>query len=352
MKLLKNILWVLCAVLFASCDIGADREVCNYRVQLRYDYNEENTSKGRNMILHYISHLDELIFDEEGVLVQMRRITPEQCREYMDSEITLPPGRYSVIALGNIDDRSLLHDDANGNLKVGTTRREDVHLSLENAEQLADEHHNNGEKLYHGYRTFTIRDEGISRIRVNMINAHMELRFRVTWKRNTPSRTDSYYAVLESVPSEYNLMPEYIYHAGSVNAVLHEPTSHDVYPHSDNNVIHHIPHTTHGGNNVLIHRLDTRIDGDGEMAGSFTSYRIREETRPTLKIFRSGATRGEDDDQLLKTIDLQEYLDWQGYESPTTTLRQYYDLDIEVQSDGTMKITSIDVADWSDGGSI
>ncbi len=119
-----------------------------------------------------------------------------------------------------------------------------------------------------------------------------------------------------------------------------------------NNVIHHIPHTTHGGNNIHVHRHDTRIDGDGEMLGSFINYRIQKNTRPMLKIFRRGATRAEGDEQFIKTIDLQEYLDWQGYESPTTTLRQYYELDIEVQPDGTIKITPMNVADWTDGGNI
>ncbi len=228
---IKYMLLLLTCVLSAGCEMTLhETDICDYTVLLHYDYNEENTSKGRNMILSYVTHIDELIFDEEGVLVNLQRIEPDECRDYLDSEVMLPPGRYSVIAIGNIDHRSDLHDDALGNLKVGATRREDLRLSLDNAEELADGTHNNSEKLYHAYHTFIVREEGISRIRVNMINAHMELRFRVTWKRNTPSRTDSYYAILETIPSEYNIMPEYIYPAGSFDAVLHEPTSHDAYP--------------------------------------------------------------------------------------------------------------------------
>ncbi len=352
---IKYMLLLLTCVLSAGCEMTLhETDICDYTVLLHYDYNEENTSKGRNMILSYVTHIDELIFDEEGVLVNLQRIEPDECRDYLDSEVMLPPGRYSVIAIGNIDHRSDLHDDALGNLKVGATRREDLRLSLDNAEELADGTHNNSEKLYHAYHTFIVREEGISRIRVNMINAHMELRFRVTWKRNTPSRTDSYYAILETIPSEYNIMPEYIYPAGSFDAVLHEPTSHDAYPHTDNNVIHHIPHTCHADNNILSHSNTSFLNADGEVRGTFVNYRIKTATDPVLTLyFAPDGVRSHSTDPMVlpREIRLSEYFSFVG-QRLDHELKQEYAIDITVEGD-RIKITPLDdfsIADWNDGG--
>ncbi len=352
MKLKAHILLaLLCAMLSTSCDIEREREVCDYRVQLRYDYNEENTSS-ENVIEQYVSHLDELIFDSEGILLQRRRFTQDECVEFMVSEFVMLPGRYSVIAVGNIDGRSLIYDELLGDLIVGTTRREDVRLSLEDAEDMEDGMKGHSERLYYGYKTFTVRPEGLSSVRVNMLNAHMELTFRVVWERVTPSREDDYYAVLESVPSEYMLMPEYISNASNIASAQYDPAAHDTYPHHDNSVNHHIPHTTHQGRNIHTHRLPLRIDGDGQMQGRFINYRIQRNTRPLLKIFRKGATRGQGDEQLLRTINLQDYLDYQGYENPATTLRQLYELDITVREDGKLMVMPMNISDWSEGGEI
>ncbi len=355
MKLLRNILWALCIVLFTSCDIEEDREVCDYLVQLTYDYNEENTSKGRNMILNYVTHIDELIFDEQGILAHLQRITPDECYEYMNSEITLPPGRYSVIAIGNLDHRSDLHDEVNGDLTVGATRREDVRLSLENADTFDDGTRGDCEELYHGYHTFTVREEGLSRVRVDMVDAHFELRFRVTWKNVALQPVaGTYYAVLQDIPSEYNLMPEYIYPAGSINAVLHEPTGHDAYPHTDNNVIHHIPHTCHADNNILSHSNTSFLNADGEVRGTFVNYRIKTATDPVLTLYFAPdgvRSQGEDPMMLPREIKLKDYFAWIGV-NLDHELKQDYAIDIVVDGDKILisPFDEFSVADWSDGG--
>ncbi len=357
MTLLKNILWMLCIVLFTSCDVEDNRVVCNYRVQLRYEYNEENTSHGQNMILYYISHIDELIFDEDGILVHIQHIGPDECFEYIGSEITLPPGRYSVIAMGNIDGRSLISDNINNDLIVGVTRRENVRLSLEDAYTFGDGTRGNCEELFHGYRTFTVREEGLSRVRVDMVNDHFELQFRIIWK-NVDQRPEAgtYYAILQDIPSENNLMPEYFYPAGSFNAVLHEPTVNDAYPHTDNNVIHHIPRTCYRGHNILSHSNTTYLNADGEVWGKFVNYRIKTATEPVMTLwFAPNGIRSRSTDPMMlpREIKLKDYFSWAGLKLDHE-LKQEYALDIVVDGDQIF-ISPFDqfgVSDWTDGGAL
>ena len=81
---------VLASVSLTACfDYENHPEVCNYKVQLRYNYNRENTSGGKNMIDYYIYSIDQYIFDEAGMLFTHDRFTPESCREMMNSEFDL-----------------------------------------------------------------------------------------------------------------------------------------------------------------------------------------------------------------------------------------------------------------------
>jgi hypothetical protein len=346
-------LWLLCgSLLFASCDVEDVREVCDYSLQLRYSYNEENTSQV-NRFDDHISHLDELIFDEQGILVSMRRLEGDECTRVAASETTLPPGRYSVIAVGNRDDRSDLRDEATGGEPVvGQTHREDVRLSLENAEMFDDETRGHCEELFHGYRTFTIREQGISRVRVDMINAHFELGFRVTWKNSVPV-PGVYYAVLENIPSEYRLMPEWFYPAGSFDALLHEPDTHDEHPHIDDNVLHHIPHTTHLDNNVLSHSNTTSLNSDGEVWGKFVNYRIKTATEPVMTLYfaADGVRSGSDTMMFPREIKLKDYFAWVGLQLDQE-LKQEYILDIVIDGDQIIisPFENFGVADWTEGG--
>lgn len=335
---------VACCVGWVACDTEKEREICDYKVQLRYDYNEENTTT-ENRIEYWVYTIDEYIFDENNLLYQYRQVTPERCVEYMHSELELPPGRYSVIAVGNRDERSTATDTRTNSAPViGVTHRDDMRLSLDNCESRENGTKGPCEELFHGYKTFTVKENGISRVRVDMINAHFQLRFRVTWKNNTTPDRGNYYATLESIPSEYILMPEYIYTSSSVECEPHDCDAHDLYPDNCNNVIHHIPRTCHQNRNVLTHRNDTYINADSEMWGQFVNYRIKTETVPVLRIYDSAGT------QIIKDIDLQRYFDWYNYELDYE-LKQEYEMDIIV--DGTtVTLVPLNVADWDEGGVI
>lgn len=338
------ILAVACGLWLTGCDIDADRVICDYKVQLRYDYNEENGTQ-ENRIEYYVYSIDEYIFDDRGVLFRYRQFTPDRCTEYMNSEIDLPPGRYSVIAIGNMDERSAATDAATGDRPLeGYTLRKNMRLTLANAAALPNNTYGPSEPLYHGYKTFTVKERGISRIRVDMINAHFTLKFRVRWKNGATPPTGDYYALLESVPSHYHLMPEYIYPAGSFTCETHDPGRHDLYPDNCNNVIHHIPGTCHEGQNVLVHRHDTHVTVDKELWGEFTAYRIKDATAPKLRVF------GADDTQVIRDIDLQQYFQWYDYRLDTE-LKQAYSIDITVDGDKII-LMPLEVGDYEEGGQV
>lgn len=335
-----------------SCDMDSpQREVCDYTLLLRYDYNEENSTT-ENRIEQYVHTIDEYLFDGDNILYAVRRITPDVCRTAMDSEWNLPLGRYSVIAIGNRDERSRCFDQrSNAEPVPGVTHREDMRLSLDNAAVMTGDTRGPSEPLYQGYRTFTVTEE-INRIRVDMINVHLQLRFRVTWLNGAAPERGDYYATLDNVPSDYRLMPEYISPRGVFTVEPFSAAVHEEYREQDNDdAIQHIPHVTYMENNVVHHRYDTYLNADNEVYGEFRSYRIKSTTAPMLWLYRASDTRAEEDEMVLpRGIDLQAYFEWYDYKLDHE-LKQDYELDIVVDGD-KINITPLQLDDWDEGGEL
>ncbi len=337
-------------VLPASCDIGNDPKICDYTVQLRYDYNMENTTT-RNMLEYYVASVDEYIFDETGALYQYRRLQDEACVEKNVSELQLPPGRYSVVAWGNKTGVNTVSPEP----EKGVTTRDELLLSRTGqpnaAAKPADKGTTwqNGDRLYYGYRTFTVGAEGISRIRVDMVHSHLVLRFRVRWTHDAPA-PGNYTAYLGGIGSEYAFMPEFIYPVQHQGWEVHDPdnTAHDPYPQSCPKVRHHIPGVHHTAN-LLDHRIDIRMLGDRELWGEFITYRIRQDSHPLLSIFDASGVQILHPDAA-KIIDLQRYFIDQRIDLDHT-LKQEYDLDILIDGK-TVYVTPLHVADWDEGGAL
>jgi hypothetical protein len=231
------------------------------------------------------------------------------------------------------------------------------------------------EELYYGYGTFTVGRQGISLIRVDMVNVCMRIKFRITWKQGSfPSGGGDCYATLGGIESCYALMPEYIYPADSFVCEQYDQEKHDLYPNVCNDVIHHLPQACFGTGNGGEYGCKTRINGDGEMWGELTAYRMKLASRPILRIFCEGDNKfhaGCGDSEggaggrktgtqsylmhggetvLPCDIDLGAYLLYEG-RRPDTELKQEYMLDITVDRN-TISITEIGMADWDDGGNL
>ncbi len=344
--------------LSAGCEdvyrsIRDDLTVCVPGVELLYDYNEENSSR-ENKVEYWIQTIDEYIFDQSGILCSVRHLIPGR----FASKVDLPEGRYSVIAVGNTDGRSSVTDASLGRAPVvGLTHREDLRLSLQNAEQFPDGTRGPSEELFHGYRTFSVGTTYTSRIRVDLVNAHFQLRFRIRWsdpRAEVPAGV--YYAVLQGVSSRYALMPEWVYPKGSFIAELHSPQSHDTHAQTDNSIVHHIPETAHRGDNQLDHSHTTYLNANREIRGAFTTYRAKCDTPLTLAVHHaSGDTRIRANDPMVlpHAIDLRAFFEWFDY-NLDHELKQRYTLDIAVNGE-RMIITPIEeggVGDWTEGGNL
>lgn len=338
-----------------SCDTELYFEECVYSLLIRYDYNEENTTTD-NKILYWISDIDEYIFDDQGVLLATRKVTESICAENLDSEVALRPGRYSVLALGNVDGRSVVWDAATGEAPlVGQTRREDMRMTLRNAEAFPDGTTGPCEELYYGYRSFSVGEIGQSVVRVDMINAHFQLRFRVTWKNRVHMPdVGNYYAVMGDTPSQYELMPQYVYLPREFEALPHDPETQDPYLTRDNRVIHYIPRTAIPDTNILRHRDSTYLNADFEVWGTIVGYRIKSETNAVLNLYYTGdgdVLTDEDPMVFPHGIDLQQYFDWFQYDLDHE-LKQEYAIDIVIDGDAIQlaPLEGMSIADWSDGG--
>ena len=339
-------MWLLAVVVVASVScmkvLDHNDDICDYTVQIYYHYNQENTSGSVNMIEHHVFTIDEYIFDEGGVLVAINPVDRDVCDGTWHSDLDLPPGKYTVISVGNRDARSFIGDRGNGNAAPvrGVTRRGDMTLTHTNTVAYAD----HSERLYYGYRTFSVEPNNVSKIRMDMVHSHHVLRFRIRWKRNAPPMGD-YTATMSFIPSEYTLMPHYVY-PEQYQCETHDPNTHDEYNRICQAVRHHIP-TVHQDRNILNHKVNLKRNVDGEIRGEFIMYRIKNESTPTMALFSGSSPAGT---QIMKDINLQKYFSDRNI-NLDQTLKQEYDIDILID-DGSVFVSPINVADWNDGGKL
>ncbi len=347
----KNVslpLSVLFAILFFLTGCGIhDNEDCTSSVQFSYSYNEESSTTD-NKISYWISTIDEYIFDESHLLSNVRHIDANGFRR----QLLLEPGKYSVIAVGNADQRSIVTDSRTGKSpQIGVTHREDLRLSLSDTAQNDDGIVGPCEELFYGYRTFTVTATEVSRIRIDLVNAHFQLRFKVRWQNTDIPKIGTYYAVVEDVPSQYALMPEYVFPAGKFEAESHDPVKHDTHPITSNETIHHIPAAAQA--NPLSYGNTTYLNADYEVWGQMVHYRVKNDTPLKMNLYYSSSgTRAATDPSVLpRAIDLRECLEYFEY-NLDHELKQEYMLDIEVNGEQIIinPIDGLSIADWTDGG--
>lgn len=346
---------VFCA---ASCD-GAielfDKEECDYSVQLTYHYNQENKSSG-NDFGRFIYNTDEYIFDDRGILCAIGTVTQDPCDGQWVSKYNLEPGRYSVIAVGNHTSMSRIHAN-NAVPEIGVTSRDDMMLTLSNRSSDGSDDGTNYMsigRLYHGYRTFTVAQNGTSNIRVDMVHSHLDLRFTIKWKGDAaPTNTKDFYVILSHVPSEYALMPEYVYPSKG-KCEIHNCDTHDEYNNTCLAVRHHIA-TVKKSENVVNHRRNVSMLGN-TISSQTLSYRIRNQSsdcvESKISLWRTNATRSGIPEQLMKEISINDFLNRSGVNLDHSLKQQYYII-FEIDSDtGQVKAWFSSIADWENGGNI
>lgn len=330
--------------------------ICDYTVQLRYDYNQENGTS-ENRFERYIKSAEEYIFDADGILCAFGPVTKDVCTGEWVSQLDLPPGRYSVIAVGNRSAMSRIH--AGGTEPViGRTRREDMTLTLEtrsvNGHDDGTNFLNTG-RLFYGYRTFTVAPDQVSLVRVDMVHSHLDLRYTIRWKGSAaPANTGDFYVMMTDVPSQYSLMPEYVYPQPKGNCEQHDPASHDTYDTQCLSVRHHIV-TVQKAENIVSHRNDVYLSGN-VISGQMLTYRLRSPgadcTETRISLWRTGGTRAGEPERMMKDIPLNDFLS-RSFEDLDTTLKQQYHIVFEIDpATGQVSVWFADIADWDEGGGL
>lgn len=347
---MKNMLQhIKCIFLFcvllclaASCyDVEDDREVCEYNTQLLYHYNRENTSSV-DLMSKYVSSLTEYIFDENGILVHMRSVEIDTCTATYISTLNLEPGRYSVIAVGNQSSMSEV-SDRYSLMRIGETHRDNVLLTLKNQGTRYD----NGDfmncgRLFHTYRTFSVSASDQTRVKADMVHSHCVIRFTIKWRGTPPANAGDYFVRLKDVPSEYNLMPEFIYARPGEAYALHDCVAHDRYNRICQGVIHHIPRVHNDCNAVTYRRDVKRITN--EIMGETITYRLRDTEEAMFSLHTTDGTR------VMKDVHINHFLHTMGIDLDHS-LRQEYDIVFEIDDENDkVYVYFTHVSDWDEGG--
>lgn len=326
---------VLLALLLTSCRIDRPLEECRYNVQISYQYLRE-MSDTRNMIDSYVHSIDEYIFDRNGVLLDSRKVQGSACSGKSVSESTLPPGLYSVVAVGNLGLASSLTQ-----VVPGTTRLEDMMLWLDNPHPVGGwvQAHNDSEKLYYGYGTFEVRDKKVSHIKVNMFHSHCVLSITVRWKTKIPDDMRDLYMTYKEVPGQYSFRPGYVIQ----NSTWHgyDP-SFDDYPMQTADNKFYTP--WHGQTTrTVVHKKDVNINVDRKIITQFITYRYRSNS-PLLISLHAGPT------QIMKEIDLSHFFTSMGIDLDKN-FRQEFNLQFVIDGDN-VHVGFISLSDWEEGGVI
>ncbi|MDR1881939.1 MAG: FimB/Mfa2 family fimbrial subunit, partial [Prevotella sp.] len=163
--------------LLISCGIDSG-ELCP-GVRLEYRYNRENTT-GENLLSQYVRTIDEYVFDSDSILVSVGSLPGTSWFGPFVSELDLPPGRYIAVAWGNRDGRSFTEQTP----VPGVTTLRDLELLFDSPYEDGSDLRNDSERLYYGYRTFSVTARDVSRIPVDMTHAHCELHVTVIWENS------------------------------------------------------------------------------------------------------------------------------------------------------------------------
>lgn len=325
---------MLCIFGLISCRIGHNLEVCDYNVRLIYYYDREGEIPA-NGLPTYVRTIEEYLFDERGELVAANKLPGSSCGGDFESKMTLPPGRYTVVAWGNADGRSRIDTRQPSIPPAGESR-----LLLDAPYTRGDlPPMQNCEKLFYGYHTFTVGSGGVSSIVMRMSHAYCLLQIAVTWRGMPPAGSGNFGLLLHDIPSQYDFIPGQIFEAGAWSP--YDATS-NRYPTGNGSSPYHFPGNG-GGQRPVTCRIDTRINVDRQIDGEFVLYRLADDSHPLLSIENDGGS-------VMKTIDLHRF--FRTMDIPLTqNRRQEFRLAVEIDGED-VTVSLVTFEGWEDGGVI
>jgi len=326
------LLWAVSWVV-PSCNIDGDLEECPYNARLEYWY----TGTGQaNVLPDYIFKMKEFVFDSLQILRQVNGLGG---KKNIAAELNLPPGRYTLVAWGNQDSLSSLNE-----AEIGRTKLSDILLYANNpvppeTRVTVPLRQQNGEPLYYGYASFTIKEWGVTRQRIDMVHAHLKLDVTVKWKGKAPTDTGDMYMLLSGVPSAYRFLPAFEV-KGSPYSTYATAGDGSI---TRSGIWYYIPKRS-DDHALVSHEVPVRMDITRTVNATFITHRIGSDDHPVLRLYGDGKL-------LIKEIDLYKYFRTMQIDLDEN-LRQEFSLLIEVDESGGILVSSAIVSDWIDGGSI
>lgn len=297
-----------------------------------------------NTIEQYTQRIDEFIFDGNDVLYAVNRLPGTSCDGKYVSELDLPPGNYTVVSWANIGNASHINEAA-----IGQTRKSDMQLYLDNPYATSSQryggpasyagHNANAEKLFYGYRSFSVNDEGISRICVDMFNSHCVLTLSIRWKSNPPVNTQDFYLLYRQIPATYRFTPHMMLQ-DKVWSGYGART--EQYPANDYDRVHYSPRRQ-TEEQLATHRQDVYMNVDKRIETEFITYRYGDDSQLLLSL-HAGET------QIMKEIDLQHFFRSSSIQLDQN-FRQEFQLQVEIDGD-KVTVGFMNVNDWEEGGAI
>lgn len=318
-----------------SCIGDLEPGICEYNTRIVYRYDRENTAK-ENVIGDYIGSLDEYIYDSEGRLATLRRIT----EGFYASELQLPTGRYTVVTWGNITSKSAVMPPAG----KGQTPA-DIWLYPANPTRSGDGKQDNGDRVYYGYRTFSVEENNTSRVYVDMEHAYCQLSLNIIWKDQTVGMNNGilYIAELSGVPSRTSFYPEYNFKDGIAAPYSQADERFPVI--WDAGKCSYLPLVNGIQEPLVYSRSFTRTGDQGNVEFLTQRFRFRTDTEPLeLAIYLP------DGSLACKKIDLYKYFKELKYMLDTHR-RQEFRITMQLEN-GRVVLSEINILDWTDGGNL
>ena len=308
--------------LVSSCQMMDERDLCCYNVQLNYRYYRS----GKNELGTRVQTMKHFLFNSDSILQEVYDVSGDAVKKL---EVIIPSGDYTMVSFANIGTPSFFN-----NFVVGQSKMSEFELYIDNLN--SEGYQDNSERLFFAYRNFSVAKSGIKYYIVDCTHAHNILTINVKWKNQQPPTSDRYRMELTNVHGNYQFLAEKYVIIGSLKAGesgLPESTT--------DRVVHVIPEPM---GKTVEHRVDGRFKPNGNLEGSFITYRYTNQRIPVFHLY------GDDGNLLMKEIDLSTFFQQQGWEL-TMNIEQEFDLTMTIDGD-KVYVSSTNIADWEDGGTI
>lgn len=320
MKIRLLILGLL-ATLLTGCSLDDDRDECGIKIRFRYMVDN------KDCFTRDVTTMRHFLFDSDSIYVREFISSCDYSEDLLIPD--LEKGRYILITLGNMSDKTQLSE-----LIPGQTKLREFSQGI-NSMQLGS-FHSNGDELFYCSHEITVSANTPTYYLCDMSNIHCHLSVLATWDY-TPSYHNNFTMRLYDVPASYSISPDSMrlviqeYQAVRKTKAVYEDAE-LLFPNEPQSLTDHVV-------SVLPYNF--------ELEGEFVTQRYTNQYVPILQIFNG-------EEPITGRINLDRAFTYFGW-YPDNTSVQEYAIKLTIHKDGSVDLNRWirgSVADWVDGGII